>query len=349
MANKTVEKTSPDTFLNEMNAINDKAKDAVIDLLNKQGDKRYIAVPDWEDECEGDDGDGSELSIFGIGLDDDDEICIAAVVDNIGNGHGPDDFPQEWTKATELYEPNYCAFYRFVANNIEKAMTKEEANELADKYWNGNGCDYGKYDWQDCFIYNGFVKVKLDGKYGFINEDGEEIISCKYEDADAFSDGLARVQSKEGWGFVNKDGEEIIPCKYEDADGFSDGLARVQSKEGWGFVNKDGEEIIPCKYEDADGFSDGLARVQSKEGWGFVNENGEEIISCKYEDADAFSDGLARVQSKKGWGFVNKDGEEIISCKYEDADYFWFGAETAEVKLNGEWITIDKTGKQVTE
>ena len=65
--------------------------------------------------------------------------------------------------------------------------------------------------------------------------------------------------------------------------------------------------------------------------------------------ADAFSYGLARVQSKEGWGFVNKDGEEIISCKYEDADYFWFGAETAEVKLNGEWITIDKTGKQVTE
>lgn len=70
MANKTVEKISPDTFLNEMNAINDKTKDAVIDLLSKQGDKRYIAVPDWEDECEGDDGDGTEVSIFGIGLDD---------------------------------------------------------------------------------------------------------------------------------------------------------------------------------------------------------------------------------------------------------------------------------------
>ena len=247
MANKTAEKISPDTFLNEMNAINNNAKDAVVDLLNKQGNKRYIAVPDWEDECEGDDGAGSELSIFGIGLDDDDEICIAAVVDNIGNGHGPDDFPQEWTKATELYEPNYCAFYRFVANNIDKAMTKEEADELAKKYWNGDGHDYGKYDWHDDCICNGLIKVRLDGKYGFIN----------------------------------KDGEEIIPCKYIDADDFFDGLARVHSKEGW--------------------------------------------------------------------GFVNKDGEEIISCKYEDADYFWFGAETAEVKLNGEWITIDKTGKQVTE
>ena len=156
MTNKTVGKIKPDAFLNEMNAINDKAKDAVIDLLNKQGDKRYIAVSDWEDECEGDDGDGTEVSIFGIGLDDDDEICIAAVVDNIGYGHDSDDFPQEWTKATELCKPDYCAFYRFVAGNIEKAMTKEEADEVTKEYWNGDGDDdgddYGKYDWQDCFI-----------------------------------------------------------------------------------------------------------------------------------------------------------------------------------------------------
>ncbi len=245
MANKTVEKISPDTFLNEMNAINDKTKDAVIDLLSKQGDKRYIAVPDWEDECEGDDGDGTEVSIFGIGLDDDDEICIAAVVDNIGYGHGPDDFPQEWTKATELWNPNYCAFYRFVANNIDKAMTKEEADELAKKYWNRDGCDYGKYDWQDDFIFNGLIKVRLDGKYGFINEDGEEIIPCKYEKAYAFEGGLSLVKSKEGYGFVNNEGEEIIPCKYEDAHGFLFGAktAEVKLNGEWINIDKTGKQV----------------------------------------------------------------------------------------------------------
>ena len=59
--------------------------------------------------------------------------------------------------------------------------------------------------------------------------------------------------------------------------------------------------------------------------------------------------GLSLVKSKEGYGFVNNDGEEIIPCKYEDAHVFLFGANTAEVKLNGEWINIDKTGKQVTE
>lgn len=114
---------------------NEEAYKDIVNLLKQKGDKRYIAVPDWEDECEGDDGNGTEVSIFGIGLDDDDEICVAAMVDNIGYGHGPDDFPREWTKATELCEPDYCAFHRFVVDNIDKAMTKEETYEVAEYYW----------------------------------------------------------------------------------------------------------------------------------------------------------------------------------------------------------------------
>ncbi|MDO4168220.1 MAG: DNA translocase FtsK [Eubacteriales bacterium] len=117
------------------NMTNEEAYKDIVNLLKQKGDKRYIAVSDWEDECEGDDGDGTEVSIFGIGLDDDDEICVAAMVDNIGYGHGPDDFPREWTKATELCEPDYCAFHRFVVDNIGKAMTKEETYEVAEYYW----------------------------------------------------------------------------------------------------------------------------------------------------------------------------------------------------------------------
>ena len=351
MANKTVEKISPDTFWDEIKAINNKAKEAAIDLLNKQGDNRYIVVMDWEDYYTEyyTSQSAISVSVFGVGLNEDNNLCIAATVDNQGYGCSKNDFEQDWVEVSELNRPCYALLYGFVAKNIDKAVTKEEADDLADKYWNGNGFDPGKYDWQDVFICNGFVKVKLDGKFGFINEDGVEIISCKYEDACDFSDGLARVKSAEGWGFVNENGEEIIPCKYEKANGFWLGLAGVKSAEGWGFVNENGEEIVPCKYEEVNNFLDGPFLVQSKYGWGFVNENGEEIIPCKYEDASAFSDGLARVQSKEGYGFVNEDGEEIIPCKYEDADDFWFGAETAEVKLNGEWINIDKTGKQVTE
>lgn len=314
MANKTVEKISPDTFLNEMNAINNKAKDAAINLLSKQGNKRYIVVMDWEGSYTEYYTYEAAVSVFGVGLNEDNNLCIAATVDNQGYGCSEESFAQDWVETSELDIPNYANLYRFIADNIDKATTKKEADRLAKKYWNGNGHDYGKYDWQDDFN-DGFAKVELDRKTGFINEDGEEIVPCKYDEACDFSEGMAIVVAEDLCGFVNEKGEESIPCKYQGAYGFSEGLAGVETEGGWGFINKDGEEIVPCKYEDVFNFSEGLARVESED----------------------------------RWGFINKDGEEIIPCKYENIFGFWNGNKTARAILNGEWITIDTTGKQVTE
>lgn len=133
MANKTVEKISPDTFLNEMNAINNKAKDAAIDLLSKQGNKRYIVVMDWEDYY-------TEyytykaaisVSVFGVGLNEDNNLCIAATVDNQGYGCSEESFAQDWVETSELDIPNYANLYRFIADNIDKATTQKEADRLA--------------------------------------------------------------------------------------------------------------------------------------------------------------------------------------------------------------------------
>lgn len=138
MANKTVEKISPDTFWDEINAINNKAKDAAIDLLNKQGNKRYIVVMDWEDYYTEyyTNQAAISVSVFGVGLNEDNNLCIAATVDNQGYGCSKNDFEQDWVEVSELFRPCYALLYGFVANNIDKAVTKEEADRLAKKYWN---------------------------------------------------------------------------------------------------------------------------------------------------------------------------------------------------------------------
>lgn len=133
MANKTVEKISPDTFWDEINAINNKAKDAAIDLLNKQGDNRYIVVMDWEDYYTEyyTDQAAISVSVFGVGLNEDNNLCIAATVDNQGYGCSKNDFEQDWVEVSELFRPCYALLYGFVANNIDKAVTKDEADRLA--------------------------------------------------------------------------------------------------------------------------------------------------------------------------------------------------------------------------
>ena len=341
---------SPRIFIDEMDAINTKAQSAAIDLLSKQGDNRYIVVMDWDDSF-------TEyytyqaaisISVFGVGLNEDNNLCIAATVDNQGYGCSEECFAQDWVETSELDIPNYAHLYRFVADNIDKAMTKEEADRLAKKYWNGDGHDYGKYDWQDDF-YNGFAKVELDGKTGFINEDGEEVVPCKYDNACNFSEGFACVATEGLYGFVNENGEEVIPCKYDDANSFSEGLARVSLNEKWGCINTKGEKIVPCKYDYIGKcIENGLLEVQLDNKMGFVDLNGKEVISCQYKTGTwkEFTDGYRPVKNMEGkWGVIDTTGRVVVPFKYDDAGDIENGY--TRVYLDGKYGLCNMEGKEI--
>jgi len=162
----------------------------------------------------------------------------------------------------------------------------------------------------------------LNGKWGFVDGAGREVISFKYEEAQEFSEGLARVKFNKKWGFIDKNGMVIIPCEYEDAGDFSEGLARVCEDMRstweqpaffkWGFIDKYGKKIIPCIYEDAGDFSEGLARVKYGGKWGFINNTSTSVISFIYNEASDFSKGYARVRIKRNWGFIDKIGREVF-------------------------------------
>ena len=71
-------------------------------------------------------------------------------------------------------------------------------------------------------------------------------IAKKYDDVWSFSEGLACVKLNGKCGFIDKSGKEIIPCIYDVAYEFSDGLVGVELNGKWGFIDKSGKEIIPC-------------------------------------------------------------------------------------------------------
>jgi hypothetical protein len=87
------------------------------------------------------------------------------------------------------------------------------------------------------------VAVKLDGKWGFIDKTGQEIVPPKYDYVWYYSEGLATVsigEFKESYygkiGFIDKTGKEIVPLKYDQALWFSEGLAAVKLDGKWGFI-----------------------------------------------------------------------------------------------------------------
>ena len=196
-----------------------------------------------------------------------------------------------------------------------------------------------------------FVMFEKNGQYGYkLKSTGEIVIPLKYDWADDFSEGLARVRLNNKLGFVDKTGKEVIPLKYDGVISFSEGLALVRYKGKYGFIDKTGKEVIPLKYDEVDDFSEGLAKVKLNGKWGFVDKTGKEVIPLKYNDADSFSKGLAKVKLNGKYGFVDNTGREVIPLKYDDVHYFYttygYGLYL-KVKLNNKYGLLDKKGKEV--
>lgn len=65
-----------------------------------------------------------------------------------------------------------------------------------------------------------------------------------------YDDGLARTFNGDlhMWGFIDEQGVEVIRCEYDHVLSFHDGYARVRSGLSWGIIDTNGNEIIPCSY-----------------------------------------------------------------------------------------------------
>ena len=211
-----------------------------------------------------------------------------------------------------------------------------------------------KYDEIRSF-HDGLALVVKDGKYGYINERGEEVIPCQrkasiYGDGEIdetvlpdFSEGMAMFytftadksayngvdESSFRYGYICKNGEEVIPAQYKEASDFHDGLALVEDLNGKQmFINKSGEKIaeIDSEYRCEGGINNGLALVSQNSGYvsyGYIDKTGKVVIPLKYSGARPFSEGLAYVSNDSFEGFIDTKGNEVFSCKdyYDVGDY----------------------------
>ena len=119
-------------YVKQVNELYEQALAETIELLKNNEKGRYIAIANWEDEVSAISYDDVPISIWGVGVNDEDHICVKAFVDNVGYGHSEDDFPQDWTDITveKINASSYPELYRFVADNIDQAMSKEDADDV---------------------------------------------------------------------------------------------------------------------------------------------------------------------------------------------------------------------------
>jgi tetratricopeptide (TPR) repeat protein len=104
-------------------------------------------------------------------------------------------------------------------------------------YLFSNGVFYGEY-YEDArpFSNEGYAAVRKNGKWGFIDTNGNEVIPFYFDDALSFGQHLAAVKVGELWGYISLYGYVVIDAIFLDAKSFSGGSAPVLTDRGWQFI-----------------------------------------------------------------------------------------------------------------
>ena len=103
---------------------------------------------------------------------------------------------------------------------------------------------------------NGGMIVNFIAKNGL----GETVMDC-FESTKSNEISLYTVCREGKWGYIDKTGREVIHCKYDYAYAFCEGLAIVAKSGKYGFIDKTGRAVVPCKYDYAFEFREGMAKV----------------------------------------------------------------------------------------
>ena len=207
------------------------------------------------------------------------------------------------------------------------------------------------YDDYPYSFYDGYAVVRKNGRRGFINKNGYEVIPCIYDDAGDFHEGLAYVNRNGKWGYIDKNNKPVVPLIYESASSFCQGLALVKKNNRYGYIDHVGREVVQCTYESADSFSEGLARVVTKGKTGYIDISGNLIIPQLYAGGWSFHNGIAivckiRKLFVERQGGIDKRGNEIVPFVYNDISTF--GTDGfAVVRRNSKCGLVDVSGNQI--
>ena len=175
---------------------------------------------------------------------------------------------------------------------------------------------------------------------------------------------LTPFEQGEKWGYRNAAGKVAIQPHFSLANEFSpEGIAAVVDVKGWAYIDAQGNILIRPFIVDngPDYFQDGLARFVEFGKFGFFNQKGQVVIQPHFDFAAFFSEGLAaycmgcRMKAEgeyslmEGgkWGYMDQKGKRVIGPRFEAAQKFASGK--ARVKLEGQWISIDKKGKSIMD
>lgn len=142
------------------------------------------------------------------------------------------------------------------------------------------------------------------------------VIKCQFDSAMSFTEGLGRVRVNGKYGFVDKTGKLVIPAKYDGTMEFKDGFAPVFLNGKAYFIDKKGVDLFKKSFKAVAHFSNGLAMcTDSANKSGFIDTKGNIVIPFILYGSYPFNGDITPVRNdaQSPWRAINKRGQDVFT------------------------------------
>lgn len=218
-----------------------------------------------------------------------------------------------------------------------------------------------KFTYLENGMFQNFISVDQEGKYGVINRDKNIIINNEY----SF---ISRLQSDQHffvlrshnlkYGYVSNTGNELSGALFNEARMFHDLYAWARMGDSLVLIDHLGRIEDPgIKQTKTGPVSEGITSIKTRKGWILTDLNGEPVSELTFRQVKVFMNGSVAVLYGALWGLMDEGGQWLVKPTYadfeaenknaivfKDRNKFCFvsrdGIELAKVRVRGEMKAI---------
>ncbi|WP_040415420.1 WG repeat-containing protein [Cyclobacterium qasimii] len=162
----------------------------------------------------------------------------------------------------------------------------------------------------------GAYGAKIGDGFGFINANGDTLVSPKFDQVKIFSEGMASVKTGTKWGYINQQNELVIPYTYNTVGPFLQGIAIVQNDGTYNLIDKSGESMLETPYTRVSRMMDGYYLLEDKGLFGLAKPDGTVISNPVYEEIRREAKDKILIRKDGKYGVIKENGDFELPLFY---------------------------------
>ncbi len=190
-----------------------------------------------------------------------------------------------------------------------------------------------------------YFPVKMDGKWGLIDANGEIFLKATYDAVGSFEGNYATIQKKNKVGVINRAGEEVLKPIYQDVSILDSTLFTIFEDQRWKVINPQEEIILDKPYEEVRVIGGRYLAYVFEGKWGLIHTDGRSISNPKYDRVRLYQEQYFITYEKGKMGLLADDGVEILRPAFDKivipaSNIYFFRKDRV-------WGAVNKNGEAI--